>query len=207
MKQGIRFFVRPGTFINQLQWSTHHWVILTSFLIISAIETHVGRSHAYYQVFADYLSLRAGIGWDFSLWIVTFLKLSFMLVGTFVLASCIWFVGNLFGRRTSKRVLFRRLAIVVTVLLGAYTAQHFVEPFPILAIASPALYLWALVLAYFALREQFALNHVETLVMGLFALLLVSSSWHFVNHVMESAARGALVELAKKPGARPNGVR
>ncbi len=198
MKQGMRFLVRPGTFFNQLQWSTHHWIILLSFLVIAAIETHVGRQQAFYQVFADLVVERTGMSWDFSMWLVTVAKLTVMLCGAFSVASAVWFVGNLFGRRTSKRVLFRRLAVVFTVLLAAYTAQHLVDPIPFFVMAAPVLYAWALILAYFAIREQFALNHVETLVMGLFALLLVSSSWHVSNHVMETAARQALVELAKK---------
>jgi hypothetical protein len=55
--------------------------------------------------------------------------------------------------------------------------------------ASLCLYVWGLVLGYFALREQFELNHLETVVLGLFALLLVTSSWHFSNHVLERVAR------------------
>ena len=199
MKQGVRLLVKPGTFCNQLQRSTHHWIILIAFMIVASLETHLGQQHYFYQIFADVLSARFGITWNQAIWAVTSLKLAFMLAGSFILASFIWVVGNLFGRRTSKRVLFRRLAVVFTVLLAAYTAQHAGlnnEPY---ALLSMGLYAWGLILGYFAIREQFALNHLETVVLGLFALLVVVSSFHFSNHVMETAARTQILEVAKRP--------
>jgi len=200
VKQGVRLLVKPGTFFNQLQFSTHHWIILIAFMVIASLETHLGRQHYFYQIFADQVSANFGLTWNQAIWVVTSIKLAFMLVGSFALASFIWIVGNLFGRRTSKRVLFRRLSVVFTVFLGAYTAQHLAlgnENFTLMAMG---LYAWGLILGYFAIREQFALNHLETLVLGLFALLVVVSSWHFSNHAMEMAARTQIQEIAvKKP--------
>lgn len=201
MKQGIRLLVKPGTFFNQLQWSTHHWFILIAFLMIASIETHVGKSHLSYQVFADVMSARFAISWNEAIWVVTSLKLAFMLAGSFLLASFIWMVGNIFGRRTSKRVLFRRLSVVFTVLLAGYTLEHLSATHPDLGFVAMALYVWGSALGYFALKEQFALNHLETAVLGAFAMLVVVSSWHFANHAMESAAKIQSNELAavKKP--------
>lgn len=199
MRQGIRLLVKPGTFFNQLQWSTHHWFILISFLMIASIETHVGKQHYFYQVFADVVSARFGISWAQAIWVVTSLKLAFMLAGSFLLASFIWMVGNIFGRRTSKRVLFRRLSVVFTVLLAGYTLEHLGTTHPDLNLVALALYGWGAALGYFALREQFALNHLETAVLGAFAMLTVVSSWHFANHAMETAARAQMGSLAKRP--------
>jgi len=189
VRQGFRLLARPGEFFNQLQWSTRHWVILSAFLGLAAIEAHVGRQQELYRAFATLLQSRAGLGLDTALWIVTAIRLATLVAGAWAVSSVIWLVGNFFGRRTSHRVLFRRLAVVFTVFLAGYTAQHFADAIPALAVVQIAMYLWAVVLGYFAIREQFALNHLETVVVGLFAVLLVTSTWHFTNHVAESAAR------------------
>lgn len=199
MKQGVRLLVKPGTFFNQLQFSTHHWIILVAFMILASVETHLGKQHYFYQVFADAAVAKFGISWSQAIWLVTSLKLAFMLVATFGLATFIWLVGNIFGRRTSKRVLFRRLAVVFTVMLAGYTTQHLAGSSETYGLLSLGFYAWGLILGFFAIREQFALNYVEALVLGTFALLVVVSSWHFSNHVMETAARTQILELAKKP--------
>ena len=203
MKQGLRLVVRPGAFFNQLQWSTHHWLIMLAFLVIASIETHVGRQHLYFQVYAEMLTARFGLSYNMAIWVVTSVKMALMVAGTFALATAIWIVGNIFGRRTSKRVLFRRMAVVFTVLLAGYTANHLVNVYPVASIASIALYLWGVVLGYFAIREQFALNHVETIVIGAFALLMVSTSWHYSNQYMETTAKRHMVEVGKRPGSAP----
>ncbi len=137
MKQGLRIFVKPGTFFNQLQWSSHHWLIMVAFLGIAAIETQVGRSHALYHNYALLLTGRLGLSLDAALWTITFAKLITMVVGAFAMSSVIWVIGSLFGRRTSRRVLFRRLSVVFTVLLGAYTAQHLIDTFPEFSLREP----------------------------------------------------------------------
>lgn len=199
MRQGMRLLTKPATFFNQLQWSTHHWIILVAFLGLATIETQVGRNQALYQAWALLLERRLGLSLDAALWVVTAFRLAILIAGSVAVSTVIWFVGHLFGRRTSKRVLFRRLAVVFTVLLAGYTASHLTGAYPALAFVSLVMYLWGLVLGYFAIREQFALNHLETVVVGLFALLLVSSSWHFSNHVIEKAARGQ-VAVKATPG-------
>lgn len=198
MRQGLRLFVRPGTFINQLQWSTHHWLMLLSFLIIAAIESHVGRNQFYYELYSTLLSRRLGISWEQGLWLVTAIKLGVMLLGAFALAGSIWLIGNLFGRRTSRRVLFRRLSIVFTVLLAGYTVQHSSFIHPAVPFFTVALYLWGAVLGYFAIREQFALSHLEATVLGAFALLLISSVWHYSNHYMRDYAKSQLAYVKSK---------
>lgn len=199
MKQGMRLFVQPGTFFNQLQWSKHHWYILFAFLFISAIEAHVGKQHSLYQVYANFLAQNLGLGFDIALWTVVASKLVLMLIGAFVTASLIWFVGNLIGAKNSRRVLFRRLAIVFTVGITAYTTKHLEPLFPWMGTASFFLYFWALLLGYFALREQFVLTHLETAFVAAFSILLVISSWHYSNHLFERAARHTLQEIAFKP--------
>ncbi len=198
MRQGLRFFIRPGTFINQLQWSSHHWFILLGFLIISAIESHVGRNQFYYDLYTTLVSRRLGITWDQALWLVTALKLGAMLVGSLFIAAAVWVAGNLFGRRTSHRVLFRRLAVVFTVLLAGYTVQQSGLTHPAIPFVTIALYFWGAVFGYFALREQFALSHLEALALGLFALLLLSTTWHYSNHFMRDFAKSQLAYIKAK---------
>lgn len=198
MNQGMRFLVRPGTFINQLQWSTHHWLILFLFLTIAAVETHIGPNQGHYQIFAQYFSAKFRIPYEWGMWVVTFLKLSAFLMGSLMITSFLWFVGNLFGRHTSKRVLFRRLTIVFTVLLGGYTLLNWAGASPDLIYVAYALFGWGSLLGYFALREQFALSHMETLVLSLFGFLLISSSWYYSNQLMASHARQLNREMANK---------
>jgi len=192
LKQGIRLFLNPASFFGQLQFSRHHWILLLAFLGVAAVETQVGRQHALYEMYANTLVNRAGMSWNAAIWTVTAAKLVVMLFGAIMLSSFIWMVGNLFGRKTSKRVLFRRLAVVFTVFLAGYTANHLADTMPWLALGSILFYVWGLVLGYFAIREQFELNHLETMVLGLFALLLVTSTWHFSNHVLEIVARDSV---------------
>ena len=199
MKQGFRFFLRPWTFFNQLQWSTHHWFILLGFLVIAAVETQVGKHHRLYITLAGLLQHRFGIGLDFALWMVTAVKLFCLLAGAYFVSHLVWLVGNMVGTKNSKRVLFRRLAVVFTVLLAGYTAQYFAPTFPIASFVSVVLFIWGLGLGYFAIREQFGLSNLETLVVGFFALLLISSSWHYSNHFMASVASSEIQSLTKLP--------
>jgi hypothetical protein len=189
VRQGMRIFVKPGAFFNQLQWSRHHWLILFSFLLIAAIETHVGSQHALLDAYSQFLSTRFGIPFDIALWLAVCAKLVFMLTGALVVGHIIWFVGSFFGERNSKRVLFRRLAVVFTVTLAAFTASHLSSSFLWMATASQFLYLWSALLGFIAIREQFDLGFAETLVVGTLAALLVMGSWIFSNEQLEKMAR------------------
>ncbi len=198
MKQGIRFFVRPKEFVNQLQWSTHHWMILFTFLVVTAVEAHVGRQHSLYEIYSRVISQTTGFNYDLILWVVVAAKLLFMLVGSYLVAQLIWTVGSFFGSKNSKRVLFRRLAVVFTMILAGYTANHLQDAFLWMGTASFFLYFWGILLGYFAIREQFSLTHVETAVVGLFAVLLVVSTWHFAHSYMEDFAKQHMTELSQK---------
>lgn len=198
MKQGLRIFVKPGTFFNQLQWSSRHWIILVSFLSLAVVETLVGKHQAVYDALANSLHRSYGLSWNQALWVLLATKLTVLLVGAFAVAWVIWVVGNLFGQKSSRRVLFRRLAVVFTVLLAAYTAQHLAAVNPWFGILSAGLYFWGLFLGYLALREQFSLTHLETAVVGVFALLLVTSAWHYSHHMLE-AVLGAEGQVASRP--------
>lgn len=189
VKQGVRIFVRPRTFFNQLQWSTHHMLILVAFFAIAAVETNVGNFHHFYEGFAAALKSRFGINYNVALWIITFAKLGLMILGTYAVSSLVWLFGNLLGRKNSRRVLTRRLAVVFTVLLAAHAVQYFAPGNQVFGIACLALYGWGVVLGYFALRTHFEFNHLETMVVALFAILVVTGSWHFSHRVIEVALR------------------
>jgi hypothetical protein len=201
VRQGLRLLVKPGTFFNQLQWSSHHWIILFLFLAVAAAETHIGKSQAIFQIFSDSLAAKSGLSIEMATWLVIAMKLSATLLASFILATVTWFLGSLFGRRTSKRVLFRRLSVVFTVFLAAYTLQQLALKQSHIDYIIAGFYVWGVVLGYFAIREQFALTHIETMVIGLFALMMLVTSFHFANHVLEKAARQELMSLAKMPKA------
>ncbi len=198
MKQSMRMFVRPKEFVNQLQWSTHHWMILFTFLIVTAVEAHVGRQHALYELYSSVISQNTGLPFDIAMWIVVALKLVILLVASYLIGQMVWTVGSFFGSKNSKRVLFRRLAVVFTMIMAGYTANHLESTFEWMGTASFFLYFWGVLLGYFAIREQFSLSHVETTVVGLFTALLVLSTWHFSHIYMEQFARQHMTEMASK---------
>ncbi len=197
VRQGVRLLVKPGAFFNQLQWSSHHWVILILFLAVAAVETHVGKSQAIYHVFVESVQMKTGIPAQMATWVVIAAKLAATLLAAFVLVLFTWCVGNLFGRRTSKRVLFRRMSVVFTVFLAAYTLSQIPIAEKWAGYTVTGLYVWGLVLGYFALREQFALTHVEGVVLGVFVLLTLVMSFHFSNHFLERSARHELMDMAR----------
>ena len=201
VKQGMRILLRPGQFVNQLQWSTHHWLILLSFLVITAIEAHVGRQHALYEAYSTLLAQNFGFNYDVAMWLVVTAKLFLILFGSWIVAHVVWFIGNLLGQKNSKRVLFRRLAVVFTLILAGYTASHLENVFPWMNTASFFLFFWGGLLGYFAIREQFQLTHFETAFVGAFAVLLVLTTWNFSNTIMEKAAHKHMSELTVRPAA------
>jgi hypothetical protein len=184
-------------------------MILIAFLVIAAIETHVGKQHQLYQGLANFFQARFGLDVGVSLWLITFGKLALMLIGTYTVSNMIWIFGNLIGRKGSRRVLFRRLAIVFTVLLGGLTASYLAPQFAAFTFLSMALYAWGIALGYFALRAHFELSNIETVVVGLFAALAITTSWHFSHHVIEAVVK-AQVSGATPPASsvanRPSGT-
>lgn len=200
VKNSYRMIAKPGTFIGQLQWSKHHWVILFTFLTLVGVDTLVGAEQAQYQHYAAVLSQTLGLGFDLSLFVIMGTKMALVLAGAFVLASGIWLLGNRLGRRTSKRVLFRRLAVVFTVLIGAnLLPQLGWGEWTILT--SWALAGWGIVLAYHAVKEQFALRPLEAGLVGAMALLLALSAWHYADQGVDFLVKKQVHQIAK-PGPK-----
>ncbi|NQW45114.1 MAG: hypothetical protein HQ462_06900 [Deltaproteobacteria bacterium] len=203
MKQGARLFLKPQEFFNQLQWSTHHWLILLTFLVVSGVEAHLGTQSALYRWLAQSLTTQTGISLELTLWLVVSAKLAVILTASYLSASFIWIIGSIIGEKNSQRVLFRRLAVVFTVTLAAYTSQYLRPLYPWMETLSFFLYTWGLLLGYFAIREQFALSHFETSVVGVFAIVLITFSWIGTNRLMLEAANKYGQEIAKISKARP----
>lgn len=174
-----RLFVRPWQFFGQLQWSTHHGLLVFSFALVALVETQVGRQQALFQALANALEHASGLSAAWATGVVAGARLVLLLVGASLVAHLAWFVGNFFGRRSSRRVLFRRLSVVFTVLLAGYVAQELMASDPRWVFAVVLAYGWSAVLAYFAFREQFALSHVETMVVGALCLLAIATGWHY----------------------------
>ena len=203
MKQGARLFLKPQEFFNQLQWSTHHWLILLTFLVVSGVEAHLGTQSALYRWLAQSLTTQTGISLELTLWLVVSAKLAVILTASYLSAYFIWIIGSIIGEKNSQRVLFRRLAVVFTVTLAAYTSQYLRPLYPWMETLSFFLYTWGLLLGYFAIREQFALSHFETSVVGVFAIVLITFSWIGTNRLMLEAANKSGQEIAKISKARP----
>lgn len=190
--------------MNQLQWSSHHWLILAAFLTLSTLETLLGSSRGFYWEVVQVLQSRLGLSENLAYGSIIAGKLVLMVGGAYALSLGVWFAGSLFGKRTSQRVLFRRLAIVFTFLLTGYLMQVAFTQHEVVFVAGYAFYLWGLVLGYFSIREHFALNTVESLAVGMFALLLVTSSWHYSSHFIDGFAKARWAEMAKVPAdAKP----
>jgi hypothetical protein len=198
VNQWIRLFSQPGTFFNQLQWSRHHWWILFSFLFVAAVETHVGRSQVLLTTYASVLSNYLQIGFDTAVWLAVSAKLFLLLAGAIAIAHVIYFIGSFFGDQGSRRVLFRRLAVVFTIILAAYTGSHLEHMYDWMGTASLFLYIWGGLLGFIALREQFMLSMTETLVVGSLASLLVFGSWTVSQRMTEQLAKDHMAEIAAK---------
>lgn len=197
MRQSARLFLKPQQFFNQLQWSTHHWLILLTFLVVTGVEAHLGNQRALYHWLAQSLAQQTGVSFDITLWFIVSAKLFTIFLASYLSATLIWLIGSLIGERNSHRVLFRRLAVVFTVVLSAYTSQHLIHLYPWMETLGYFLYVWGLLLGYFAIREQFALTHFETSVVGVLAILLVMGSWIGTNRLMVHAAQKYNQEIAK----------
>lgn len=187
--------------MNQLQWSSNHWMILAAFLTLSTVETLLGSSRVFYLEVVRVLQAQLGLSENLAYGSIIAVKLALMIGGAYLLSLGVWFAGSLFGKRTSQRVLFRRLAIVFTFFLTGYLLQAAFTSNEGLFLAGYLFYLWGLVLGYFSIREHFVLNTVESMAVGLFALLLITSSWHYSSHFFDGFVKTAWSEMAKAPTA------
>lgn len=205
MKQGIRFFLKPSSFVTQLQWSSHHPWILAVFFLSALVETQLGPQGPVYAKLAVIFARDAALPLGLSIWILTFIKLAFLGVGAWFLTETIFFLGSLFGQPTSRRVLFRRLAIVFSLILLGQSALGLSESLPYAALLAGGFWIWALLLGFYTLREGFRLNGYEASAVGIFVLFLALGVWNFMSLSLQRVARAAgptpTVQIAKKPGA------
>lgn len=203
MKQTLRFLVQPWTFFNQLQWSRNHWLILLSFLTLATVETQVSRHNQLYLSLATLLHAKFGVSLAVSLWLTMAAKLVVMLLGAYLMVLAIYFVGSLFGRESSQRVFFRRLAVVFTVVLTGITVQAIGATESWATIVSSALFIWGAALGFFAIREQFELNIVEAVFLSVFSFLLVGTSWQVSQKLFEAGVEAQVKSLAAKEAYGP----
>lgn len=191
MKQLLRFFVRPNVFFNQMQWSSVHRGILVAFVGMAALETHVGRYSDHYLALSALLNDWLGLSLAQAVWVITAGKLVATLVGAYLVSTLVWVVGSVLGRSGSKRVLFRRLAIVFTVLVLGQLLGHLAAVNDWFALGAVAAYVWAALLGYHAIREQFSLSHLETVIVTALVALVLSTSLHFSSHALLVVADNA----------------
>lgn len=203
MKQTLRFLLEPWTFFNQLQWSRNHWLILLSFLTLATVETQVTRHNALYLNLAQLIQAKFGVSLAVSLWLTVAAKLVVMILGAYLMVLAIHFVGGLFGRQSSQRVFFRRLAVVFTVVLSGISIQAVGANETWAVIASSTLFIWGAALGFFAIREQFELNIVEAVFLSVFAFLLVGTSWQVSRNLFEAAVESQVKSLTAKESFGP----
>jgi len=204
VRQGVRFFVKPNAFVNQLQWSSHHTWLLLAFLMVAGVEAHVGRHHVVLEAFGEALSFRLGVSKEIGTWLIVSLKLACTLIGASLISLGVWFVGSFLGHSSSQRVLFRRLSVVFTLFLTAYTSTHLTHLYPWMETASLFIFFWAALLGFFSLREQFGLGFIETAFVGGFAVLLVMTTWHYSNTFLETHAKSISQQIAYRPIQLPS---
>lgn len=202
MKQFIRFFINPKAFVNQLQWSSNHWFILITFLSLVSLETQVGKNQHLYQMAALVLEQKYHLGLSISLWLVMAAKLSFSLVAAFAFILLMDFIGSSLGRKNSKRVLSRRIAVIFAVFVFGLIGKHFSSVNPWVELAAYALMGWSIVLGFFAIREHFHLKNLETAILSLFLLLLIKTSWTFSKVAFEVYLKKEVTSFSKKTSAR-----
>lgn len=188
MKQGVRLFTRPKTFFNQLQWSSNHWLILVSFVLLTVIESTIGKQQALYAGLAHTLQQQWQIEPALALWAVLAGKILILVGAAFAISLALWFLGTLFGRSNSRRVLNRRLAVVFTVLLAGYTLQHLAARYPMMELASLALFAWGSILAMLAIRAQFSLGIIQSALFVVVGAFLVTTAWNESNSILQEVA-------------------
>jgi hypothetical protein len=201
LKQALRFFFDPATFVNQLQWSKNHSWILLAFLGIAVTESQVGTGRELNLQLSWLLSRWAGVGRDQALFAVMAARVAVLFFGALSLAETIWWVADWFGYSTSKRVLKRRLVVVLTVLLSSYSLFSSTDP----TIQNVALGLlaWALLLNIFTLREQFRIGTLQAALLGLLASGFILASWKVSDQILHQVAGNSIQQqLAKKNGPR-----
>jgi len=169
------------------------------FLGIATLEAQVGKQNLLYHSYATYLQHQWGVGLNIALWLIVAAKLAFVLAGAFAISSVVYLVGSIVGKPNSRRVLYRRLAVVFTVLLAGYTVAHFSTTHEVALYVSYALYAWGMLLGYIALRAQFELSHLETSIVAVFALLMVGATWQFSNVFFDDSVRSQMQSLTKRP--------
>jgi hypothetical protein len=189
MNQIIRFFVSPKVFFNQLQYSTRHYLILFVFLVLAGIETFSGQNSQLYLVLSNLLQRKYHLSLEQALWTITFTKLLAMISGAYVISMGLWFLGKILGISSSQRVLARRLSVVFTVFISAYTLNNFFGQMHSISYIVTGIYIWGMILTYYAVREQFHLNHIETTLACVITLLLTVSVWHFSGHAFKQIAQ------------------
>ncbi len=194
MKQTLRFLLNPRVFFNQLQWSRAHWFIFGGFALMAFIETQTGTPHAFYSVGAQWLA--KFWGWNFleSIWVLTVIKLVGMTTGVYFLSHIVWHVGGLFGQQGSRRVLFRRLTVVLTVMLLGFSIRNMGAPHSNWTLLSSGLLVWACFLGFYAIQEQFNLGAFETVVVAAAVALALA----FTVRVSEDV----IVEVAQANGLK-----
>jgi branched-subunit amino acid transport protein AzlD len=196
LKQVFRFFFNPAAFVNQLQWSKNHGLILLSFLAVAFVESQVGAGRVVNHQLSLLVCQLTGLARDHSFFLVVAARIALLFFGALSLAETIWRIGVTLGQNTSRRVLDRRIAVVLTVMLGAYTLNSM--QFENAQFAALALFAWGSMLCCFTLREQFSLSVFQAAVLGATAVFLVAVSWKVSDSVVQESASFALSQSATK---------
>jgi len=192
LKQVIRFFIRPATFINQLQWSRHHGMILLAFLGIALLESQIGVGRALNLQLSWLLAEGSGLDRDQALFLVMLGRMAFLLAAVFCASEAIWWLVARFGFQTSKRVLYRRLAVVSTMVLASYAMFASIEPGA--QLMGALFFGWGLILSYLTFREQYQFSQVTSLVLGILAVGAVEFTWQYSDQFVQNTASSQIAQ-------------
>ncbi len=196
MKQPIRLLIKPTTFMNQLQWSRWHWLIISIFLGLGVIETFVGGNIKFYEIISLKISSFLGLSIDASFIFLLMIKLFIMLFVLFLISYIIWLIGGLFSNKASLRVLIRRFATAFSILLIGYILQFFF-PGKATVVLKYIFYFWGLILCFMLVKEQFNLAIIESLIVGCLAIIIAISTWYFSNAGIRKILNSHLHNQAK----------
>ena len=185
MKQAIRLMTHPKIFFNQLQWSKNHLAILFSFLVITIIQTEVGKDLQLYSALIQPLMGQLNLSEEIATWLVTLLRIFLMIASFIGVVESLWLIGTLFTKQdpkhlsiqqNSKRVFYRRTAIVATIFLAGHTAHTLLYVHQGFGLIGILFYVWSMRLGYYAMQEQFHLKMKQLFLLALISLVIFLNS-------------------------------
>lgn len=188
MKQRSRFFLKPDTFVSQIQWSRNHRGYVFFFLISSLLETLIASVDPGMQRLASILEPTLGASGDTALWILLAMRWTALVTASGAVITFFWVMGRLIGRHTSARVWTRRMSVVLSLFFLSYSVRFFTGYSPLFHVVATMGWTWAILIAFYTIRQQFDLTALESSVILTVALVGSIGTWNIAESTMETYA-------------------